>query len=331
MAALLTLDACLSQALSGTTAVVPDRLDPARATGHALASDLTLPHDLPVRSQALRTGIAVASLDTVGASPQLPLPIPAVMRVQAGCDLPPGMDAVLALDDVDLSGPVPQVIRPIGPGEGMRRAGHDGRAEQPLAQAGDRLGALTALLAAEAGLETVPVRRPRVRIALDDLGHAGFAARWTLALGGLPSDDAPHMVLRTDRDALPRLALTGAETAWLSCHDGVLILDLPPRFDAMIVGLLALGRPALAALTGSTARPLMRPLTRKVASAPGMADLVLLAAHGDGWRPGAPGLITLAALTQAQAFAILPPDSEGLPAGAPLAGTPVISLAHEMP
>ncbi len=320
MTALLTLDACLSLVLSQLGAVAPDKVNLAQATGSVLAADLVLPCDLPVRSQALRAGIAVASLDTVGASPQLPLSIAAAQRVVPGQDLPSSMDAVLPHDAVDLSGPVPQAIRPIGPGDGMRRMGHDGREGQIIAQAGSRMGALAALLAAEAGLDTALVRLPRIQITLDHPAHQAFAARWTRGQGGVPCSDGPQLVLRTSHDATPRLALTGAETAWLSYRDNLLVLELPPRFDTMIAGLLALGLPVLDALTGAVPHALTRPLMGKVASTPGMSDLVLLMAHPDGWQPSPPGLITIATLANAQAFAILPPDSEGLPAGAPLAG-----------
>jgi molybdopterin biosynthesis enzyme len=51
-----------------------------------------------------------------------------------------------------------------------------------------------------------------------------------------------------------------------------------------------------------------------------LSELVLLTREGAAWRPAPPGSLTLAALAEADAFAILPPDSEGLPEGALLAG-----------
>ncbi len=54
-----------------------------------------------------------------------------------------------------------------------------------------------------------------------------------------------------------------------------------------------------------------------------MTDLVLLAAAPEGWRPLATGQATLAALLAADAVALIDPDSEGLPAGALLAATPL--------
>jgi molybdopterin biosynthesis enzyme len=91
----------------------------------------------------------------------------------------------------------------------------------------------------------------------------------------------------------------------------------------MMTALLALGQPAVAMLAGAAARAVTRPLLRKAPSAPGMSDLVLLAPREGGWYPSPPGLVTLAILAEAHAFAILPPESEGLPAGAPLAAQPL--------
>jgi molybdopterin biosynthesis enzyme len=67
------------------------------------------------------------------------------------------------------------------------------------------------------------------------------------------------------------------------------------------------------------------PLLRKAASALGLSDLVLLTSEGTGWRPAPPGSVTLAALAAAHAFAVLPPDSEGLAEGATLSATPLLA------
>ena len=91
----------------------------------------------------------------------------------------------------------------------------------------------------------------------------------------------------------------------------------------MAAALWALGLPAMAALAG--ARPLTetRPLARKIASAVWMAEVVLLAEDGAAWAPQPAGVVTLAGLAAARAVAIIPPQSEGLPAGAPLAAQPL--------
>jgi molybdopterin biosynthesis enzyme len=288
-----------------------------------LAGDLRAPHDLPRETQALRAGLAVAALDLIGASATLPQPLAAPRRVLPGDSLPPGTDSVLTEDGVEHTGTGTEAIRPVSPGEGVRRAGHDARAGARIAQGGARLTARAALVAALAGIETVAQRIPRVQVALPDPAQADFVVRWAQGLGARPVTDAPHLQLRPAETHLPRLALSPGDTAWLQRKDGVLLLDLPHRFDGMVAALLALGLPALVALSGAVPRLETRPLTGKVSSGLGLSELVLLHADASGWGPAAPGNITLESLSQASAFALLPPDSEGLPAGAPLAGIPL--------
>lgn len=319
MSSLTPLETCLSRALSGVAPVAAVACDPAAACGQVLAADLTLPHDLPRMAQALRAGLAVAALDLVGASAGAPVPLGAPVAVGPGDPMPPGTDAVLPSDAIDGPPGLPEAVRPVGPGEGVRRAGHDGRAGEAIAARGTRLRPRQALVAALAGIEAVAVRRPRVAVALADPAQAAFARAWAVGLGAAVAGDGADLTLRSATDHSPRLALAPAETAWLERTAGALVLTLPARFDGMVAALLALGLPALAALSGVAPCPEVRPLARKVASSVGMAELVLLARDGDGWLPQPAGTLTLSRLAAAGAFAILLPDSEGLPAGAPLA------------
>jgi molybdopterin molybdotransferase len=257
----------------------------------------------------------------VGASASVPVPLSAPLPVRPGDPLPPGTDAVLPPDGIE-PGPLgPEAIRPIGPGEGARRAGHDGRAGAVFARAGQVLTAGQAMVAGMSGIATVAVRRPRVAIRLEDAGQAALAGAWMRAAGAALSDDAPDLILRGATDHRPRLALSPAETAWLSRDGAAMVLTLPRRFDGMVAACLALGLPALAAQTGAAPRSETRALSRKVTSAVGMADLVLLARDGDRWSPFPAGSVTLTALAGAVAFAILPPGSEGMPEGALLSAT----------
>lgn len=331
MTRLVPLEFRIALFLSDVSPVPSCRLTLAEALGRVLAKDMTLPRDLPVQSQALRAGVAVAALETVGASPHLPLPLGATARVKPGDALPAGADAVQPDEGLEWIGGTPHAIRALSPGDGIRRTGHDGRAGQIIARQGERLGPIAALLAAEADILAVETRRPRVQVALDNPAHADFCGRWARAHGATLSSEAPHLLVRTGHDHTPRLALTGAETAWLHRQGETLVLDLPPRFDGLVAGLLALGLPVLAALAGATQRRVTLPLLRKAASAPGMSDLVLLTAQPGGWQPAAPGLITITSLAQADAFAILPPDSEGLSAGSPLEATPIFADRSDMP
>jgi molybdopterin biosynthesis enzyme len=323
MPSLTPLADCLAQALTGLAPVEALQVPPAQGVGAVLAADLVFPADMPPQAVALRAGFAVASLDLMGAGADLPLPAGPAAAVLPGQSLPPGCDAVLDPAEVDWHGAQALALRAPAPGEGVRLAGHDARAGAPIAQAGVGLSAQAALVAALAGLDAVPVRRPRVR--LEGVGQADFLVHWVGAQGAVVAGDAPDLILRAAADHAPRLALAPGDSAWLSRPDA-LVLDLPPRFDAMLAALLALGVPALDALSGRKAAPRPVTLARKLTSAIGLTEVVLLTPTPDGWLPE-PAL-TLAALARARAFALIPPGSEGHPAGDTI---PALPLAEALP
>jgi molybdopterin biosynthesis enzyme len=131
------------------------------------------------------------------------------------------------------------------------------------------------------------------------------------------------LTLRGATEHTPRLALVPAETAWLARDGAGLVLTVPVRFDAMLAACLALALPALARLSGARAVTTALPLARKLTSTVGLSELVLLSEQAGQWHPHPAGVLTLSGLAQATAFAILPPDSEGMPALAPLSATPI--------
>jgi molybdopterin biosynthesis enzyme len=325
MDSLTALDACLAQALNDLAPAPAEVVTLSEGCGHVLAEDLVFPADAPPVAEALVAGFAVSALDLTGASPQVPVRLGQVSGVLSGDPLPPGTDAVLPGDGVETGPAGPEAIRPVAPGHGVRRAGHDGREGAVIVPAGARLQAWHALAAGLAGVERCAVRRARVAVALSDPRQAAFAAAWATALGGRLSHDAPHLILRPAAETGPRLALAPGETAWLERDGGALVLSVPRRFDGAVAALLALGVPAMSALTGARPVAEARPISRKAASALGLSDVVLLAVEDAAWRPMPPGTVTLAALAASEAFAILPPDSEGLPEGAPLPATRLLS------
>jgi molybdopterin molybdotransferase len=322
---LTALDDCLAQALRDLAPLPAEVVPLAEARGHVLAEDLRFPADTPSGAEALRAGYAVTALDLTGASTSVPVPLVGAARVLPGDALPPGTDAVLPEDGVEAGPSGPEAIRAVGPGEGVRRAGHDGREGALIAPAGARLDAHYCLVAGLAGAARCVIRRPRVAVALPDPAQAAFASAWMAALGAVLSDDAPDLVLRAAEDPRPRLALAPGETAWLAPEGRALVLSVPRRVDGMVAACLALGLPALAALTGAAPATEARPLARKAASALGLSEIVLLAAEDGRWRPAPPGSVTLSVLALADAFALLPPDSEGLPEGAMLPATPLLA------
>lgn len=316
------LAVCLARALYRLTPVPAEWTETGAALGLVLAEDLCLPQDMPQVSEALRAGLAVAALDLVGAGHGTPVPLTSPVRVVPGAGLPPGTDAVLPEDGTETVAGWCEAVRPISPGEGVRRAGHDGQAGEVIARAGTRLAARHALIALQAGIARIAVRRPRVAVGLNDPAQTAFAQGWVAALGACVVSGPADLTLRTASDHAPRLALAPAETAWLARGDAGLVLTVPARFDGMVAACLALGLPALARLTGATPVARTLPLARKLTSTVGLSDLVLLAQDAGRWWPQPAGLLTLSGLAAAEAFAILPPESEGLPAGAPLAATP---------
>jgi len=99
------------------------------------------------------------------------------------------------------------------------------------------------------------------------------------------------------------------------------IIFLPERFEAALAVWLALVRPCLMTLATSRVVPfkLSLPLTRKIVSAPGMADMVLLRRmFSDNklfWEPLACGDLAWSAIARAEAFFIIPAQNEGYCAG----------------
>lgn len=320
MSGLTPLDTCLEQALHGIHPVPPETLALNEAMGHAMAEDLLLLHDLPRTHEALCAGFAVNALDLMGASAGLPLPLAGAQLLRPGMPLPQGTDAILHEDNTRTIGGQREAIHAPNPGEGIRRAGHDGRKGDVIARAGQRLGVRLRMVAVLADISHLPVRRPRVQIA-PDAPQAGLIASWARSLGALITEDAPHLAIRPTQTHQPRLALAPGDTGWLSRKDGTLVLDLPPRFDGTIAALLALGLPALATLSGTTPQTTTRPVARKITSTIGLSELVLLSRTEAAWQPGPAGTITLTALARAEAFALIPPGSEGIAADTGLPGT----------
>lgn len=78
----------------------------------------------------------------------------------------------------------------------------------------------------------------------------------------------------------------------------------------------ALVQPVLDRLSGhGQRRAIVRPLARKISSTIGFAEFALLKMDDDHWMPLATGELPLGQIAAADAWAIVPADSEGYPAG----------------
>jgi molybdopterin biosynthesis enzyme len=129
----------------------------------------------PPRDVAAGDGWALCARDLVGASSYSPLPLAAMpVWVESGDPMPEGCDCVLDADLLDHSGPLLQVVAEAMPGQGVRRRGSDIAAGKTVIAAGRRIRRVDLLSARVAGLDSINVRRPRLRL-VDVPANAGVS------------------------------------------------------------------------------------------------------------------------------------------------------------
>lgn len=99
------------------------------------------------------------------------------------------------------------------------------------------------------------------------------------------------------------------------------LVAAPGAPDQALAVCLALVRPALDRLTGRVPRQqIQRPLARKISSAIGLTEIVLLQFAEGNWMPLAAGQFSLEAMARADAWLAVPGDSEGYAAGTDAGG-----------
>ncbi len=103
------------------------------------------------------------------------------------------------------------------------------------------------------------------------------------------------------------------------------MLLFPGRIDAALACWLLLGQRMFARLAGSDMDDVTMPLklTRKITSTIGIADVVLLKRDGGDAEPLASGYWPMHAMAQANTYCVVPPESEGFPAGATVNASPL--------
>ena len=339
---LLPLASAEKLLLDATRPVAATRRPLEAALGFASAADLCATRREPDAPVAARDGYAVSSRETIGATPAAPVyasgPLSAVW---AGERMPEGCDAVLPPEAMIAGGGGAEILQAVAPAAGTRASGHDFAAGGVLVRAGERLRADRLAVLAMAGVTDVAVRIPSLGVegngptgrlvealaaaegaavtkaAEADLvliptnpGHAATAAaaRATMAGGGtlLAHGLAVQLGLAIGFGTLPR-ADSGAR----------LFFIVPERLEEVMAAWLLLIRPSLAAMAGRRlAAPLqILPLTRKIVSPPGLAELVLLRRAAAAWEPIATGDLPWSAFARAEAYALIPAESEGMAAG----------------
>ena len=102
------------------------------------------------------------------------------------------------------------------------------------------------------------------------------------------------------------------------------VIALPGLPAHALAGFLALVRPVLDRLTGrNDRRSIVLPLSRKISSAVGFYEIVLLAEEKGTWTPLAVGDFSLDAVRLAAAWLAVPGGSEGYAAGTLVAAAPL--------
>jgi molybdopterin biosynthesis enzyme len=330
------------------------RLD--AALGRVLAAHASAPGALPPRAVALRDGWAVRSDAVLDAGPYAPAPLSVKPSwVETGDAVPAGMDAILPLEAVVLTKQGAEALASAAPGEGILPAGADAAKGFTLRHSGERLRLVDLALMRAAGIEAVKIREPRIRLVFANKNIGGedfltpFLARLIEMNGGIAeiasvmsleesfadekvdaifvlggsgagrNDKSVLTLARVGRVEFHGVALLPGETAALGIASKP-VLVLPGRFDAALAVFLTVGRRLIARLAGAIEDEPGIPvkLARKIASQPGFAEFVALRREDKGLVPLSSGASTLTALARADGWLLVPPESEGYPAGAPV-------------
>jgi molybdopterin biosynthesis enzyme len=332
--------------------VAPYEIALAAARGCILATDIMAKESVPAKPVALRDGWAVDADATRDAAAYAPLTLqPQPKRIDIFAALPPGTNAVAPFDAVMSLGGVMQITAPVAPGEAVLPIGGDIDARARLRAAGMPLRASDVAVLATAGVAIVSVRRPLVVVVNTRPDDPIFGAAASLLMravveagarteisvnldDALQSDSADAIISvggtgtgRTDRSviALARsgivschgIGLVPGETSAFGMSKGRPVLLMPGRTDAVLACWLLIGKPLIERLAGARTSDVAMKATliRKVTSAIGFAEVVPLARNDHGAEPLAFGYLPLQSLARADGWMLVPPESEGYPAG----------------
>jgi len=340
----------LTPLMARAGAVRPIVMKVEAALGCVAAESVRATTPVPVGAIAMRPGYAVTAAETIGASSYSPLPLKTTVgRLRVGDSLPAGADAVVPSDAVTIvEGSTAELMQEAYAGENARLPGQDLPAGALIVPAGATVTAEHALALALAGVDEIAIARPRVRILvkgrsgpslmwlrtfLDRLGcacetgDAGDAASGqddlVVSLAG-GEDDAWRRMIGGATWSVAGLALRPGDSAAAGLMEsGPPLIALPLRFDGAMAAALALILPVVARLQSRRLSLESRRLARKIASAIGFTDLVLLDHVDDMFAPMTTGDITLDSLVRARAFLFAPPASEGFAEGALVSAVPL--------
>lgn len=138
------------------------------------------------------------------------------------------------------------------------------------------------------------------------------------------TDSTIHALASRDALLAHGLALQPGRTAAIGKIGKTPVIAIPGAPDQALAVCLMLLQPALDKLSARAPRAgVTRPLARKIASAIGVAELSLLKTSDGAWMPLATGHLSLSAIVDADAWYVVPADSEGYPAATPLEALPL--------
>jgi molybdopterin biosynthesis enzyme len=358
LTALTPLDAALASLLDGLVPVPPRDLPLAETLGCVAAElpalkalpafDMAAVDGWAFYARDLVGASSYSPLPSAGAP----------VWVEAGDRMPAGCDCVVDSASVEQTGALFQVLAEAIPGQGVRRAGGDIAEGKSVIVAGRRIHALDLLTARMAGLERLAVRRPRLRVinipatigttvTASLIAESARAAGLDVICAEAAGRDAPSIakvfdsecdlivtvggtgVGRSDAtvDALAvrgavlahGIALQPGRTAAIGRIAECAVIALPGAPDQALAVWWTLGLPVLDRLSGSQPRRTTTlPLARKIASAVGIAEIVLLKRTDETWMPLATGDLALETIARADAWLAVPGSSEGVAAGTPV-------------
>ena len=283
--------------------------------------------------------------------------------VETGETLPEGCDCVLRSDLVEQDGPLMQALAEASPGQGARRAGEDIAARRPLVLAGRRLCAADLLVLRRTGCGVVMVRSPvlsLINLAPSDGARltAEFIATLareagarvkietatrdvqaiTAALAGA-SGDLLVLVGGTGGGRTDCVAQALANAGTLIAHGIALqpggttvaarcgaapVVALPGLPAHALAAYLLLVQPLIDRLSARLPRQgVTLPLSRKIASAVGIAEVALVCRQADTWQALAVGDLSLDHIRMADAWLAVGGDSEGYAAGVAVEAFPL--------
>jgi molybdopterin biosynthesis enzyme len=142
-----------------------------------------------------------------------------------------------------------------------------------------------------------------------------------VAIGGTGSgkrDASVKTLARVGKVEIHGFGISPGETAAFGTANSHPVLLLPGRLDAALAIFLVVGRAMLRRLAGRGGADPAIPVTlaKKVASTVGLAEVVLVRLGEHGAEPLGTGTFSLHTLARADGWIVVPPESEGLAAGA---------------